>query len=235
MRTDGPPDYAWASGPTDIVPDFAWLADLPPLQVADPPDLPPAPAAEPGDLTVVAHRRIRNLAAYWHEHWPHSCATARLRPEAAQRLYRAADSLPDGFGLAVWDAWRDPALQQALHDTFYHEGSTLAPGYVSVPDPDPALCPPHASGGTVDLTLTWQHTPLALGTGFDAFRPEAHADALEGSGPSRERNLRRLLAQAMGSAGFVVLPSEWWHWEYGTRRWAAVTGEPVRYGATSVE
>jgi hypothetical protein len=68
----------------------------------------------------------------------------------------AAESLPRGFGLAVFDAWRPLAL-------FTAEG-------------DP---PPHLTGGAVDLTLSWQGTPLALGTGFDDFSSRAAADVFE--------------------------------------------------------
>jgi D-alanyl-D-alanine dipeptidase len=228
------PDYAWAgSTPEDagIAPEQRF-AGLPPVQPHRPESLPPAPDPVPGDLVPIHDARIRALAAYWHEGWAHAHPTALLRPEAAARLVAAARSLPDGFGLAVWDAWRAPALQKTLFDTYYADPD-LPPGYVSEPSPDPALCPPHASGGTVDLTLTWRHTPLQLGTPFDAFRPEAWADSFEPDGPQPVRDLRRLLAAAMGSAGFVVLQTEWWHWEFGTRLWASATGQPVRFGRTS--
>ncbi len=229
------PDYQWTGLPPEQVgvPDFDWLHQLPPVPVHRPAQLPPAPAPQPGDLVPVHHRGVRSLGAYWHEGWPHAEASAWLRPEAAQRLYQAADSLPTGFGLAVWDGWRDPRLQQELYDAYYADPN-LPPGFVSEPDPDPAHCPPHATGGTVDLTLTWQQQPLNLGTRFDAFVPAAAADALEADEPSTERNLRRLLAQTMTAAGFVVLSTEWWHWEYGTRLWAAATDQAPRYGRTSL-
>ncbi len=101
---------------------------------------------------------------------------------------------------------------------------------MAFPDPDPRRCPPHASGGTVDLTLTFENVALSLGTRFDAFVPDAAASALEPDGPAMERDLRRLQAKVMAGAGFVQHPQEWWHWEYGTRYWAAVTGGPVQFG-----
>lgn len=226
------PDYAWASADPQAagVVHGDWAVGLPPVVVArEDVALPEAPVGEGGELVQLAHVAIRVLAAYWHEGWPHGVPGAWLRPGAARRLAIAAESLPAPFGLAVWDAWRDPRLQAVLHDRVYRDGS-LAPGFVAYPDPDPARCPPHASGGTVDLTLTWHNVPLALGTRFDAFVPQAAAAALEPDGPVMARDLRRLLAHAMSGAGFVCHPQEWWHWEYGTRYWAAVAGEPVRYG-----
>lgn len=43
------------------------------------------------------------------------------------------------------------------------------------------------------------------------------------------RDNRRLLYHIMTDAGFVNLESEWWHYEYGDRHWAEVTGSPVLY------
>ena len=229
LRPGPLPTYDWASRQphSGLVGD--WAVDLPPVRAASTARLPDSPPPSPGDLEVVAHPRIRNLAAYWHEGWPHSGPTAWLRPEAATRLGDAVSRLPDGFGLAIWDAWRDPRLQQCLHDTVYQDTS-LPPDFVAEPDPDPRRCPPHATGGTVDLTLTWRNEPLALGTRFDAFVPEAAAAALEPDGPLPARDLRRLLASVLSACGFVVLPQEWWHWEYGTRWWAAVEGSRPLFG-----
>ncbi len=100
------------------------------------------------------------------------------------------------------------------------------------PDPDPRRPPPHLTGATVDLTLSFAGTPLALGTGFDDFTARAHADALEDE-PGVERDLRRLLLHAMHAAGFVVLDCEWWHFEHGTRYWAAITGHEPVHGPAS--
>jgi D-alanyl-D-alanine dipeptidase len=226
------PDYAWASADPHALglTRSDWAHGLPPVaRVVEPADLPDSPAVLEGDLVPVTHVAIRLLGAYWHERWPHAVAGAWLRPEAFTRLVSAVESLPAPFGLAVWDAWRDPRLQAVLHDRVYRDGD-LPPGFVAYPDPDPRHCPPHATGGTVDLTLTWHNTPLALGTRFDAFVPAAAAAALEPDGPALERDLRRLLARAMGGAGFVCHPQEWWHWEFGTRWWSSCTGQPVSYG-----
>ncbi|WP_281370752.1 M15 family metallopeptidase, partial [Nocardioides stalactiti] len=114
----------------------------------------------------------------------------------------------------------------------YAGGADIEPGFVSAPSADPATPPPHLTGGTVDITLAFDGSPLALGTDFDEFVPAAHADALEHE-PGLARDLRRLLWSAMTGAGFVVLTQEWWHFESGTRRWAAVTGGKPRYGAYS--
>ncbi|WP_395142979.1 M15 family metallopeptidase, partial [Armatimonas sp.] len=43
---------------------------------------------------------------------------------------------------------------------------------------------------------------------------------------------RRTLYGAMIEAGFVNYPNEWWHFEFGTRRWAGGRGMKVAlYGS----
>ena len=31
----------------------------------------------------------------------------------------------------------------------------------------------------------------------------------------------------LGGAGLVNYPTEWWHWSYGDRYWALLTGAPA--------
>lgn len=152
-----------------------------------------------------------------------------LRSDALRRLLAARRELPAGFGLAVFDSWRPLALQRELFDAAYGSGGNTVPGAVAPPSTDPRTPPPHLTGGTVDLTLSWQGRPLALGTGFDEFTALAATAAFEAD-PGPVRTLRRLLYWTLRGHGFVVLAEEWWHVEYGTRLWSTITGHEVRYG-----
>ncbi|MGC8461277.1 MAG: M15 family metallopeptidase [Candidatus Dormibacteria bacterium] len=151
-----------------------------------------------------------------------------VRSRVRELLIQAAAGLPNGFGISVADGWRPLDLQAELYEEAYAD-STLSPGFVSVPDPRPAFVPPHNTGGTVDCTLTYDGVALALGTHFDAFTEDARVDAFENY-PGTVRTLRRLLYWTMVETGFVSLPKEWWHYEYGTRRWSVIRREPVLYG-----
>jgi D-alanyl-D-alanine dipeptidase len=184
------------------------------------------PVDEP--LVRIEHRRIRVLSSYWHARWENALPGTWLRREAMAGLAAVADTLPDRYGLAVFDAWRPLALQQEIYQAAYSDPD-LPPGFVAKPSEDPATPPPHLTGGTVDLTLTIDGIPLALGTPYDDFTPAASADALEDA-PSAERDLRRMLFWAMRLNGFVVLADEWWHFERGTRYWAALQNQKPRYG-----
>jgi D-alanyl-D-alanine dipeptidase len=208
---------------------------LPAIHDPDPaPLVPPNPAAQSEPLIAVAghHDRIVDLATYAAAGWPGAPRRSIAREGALDRLAQAADRLPDGFGYAVFDAWRPLALQHRIFDHFYGPGSALEPGFVSVPSADPATPPPHLTGGTFDLTLTWLGQPLALGTAFDEFDVRAHTAAIEPE-PGVERELRRLLVHSLTAVGFVPMPAEWWHLEYGTRRWAAAHRTEPRYGAAA--
>jgi D-alanyl-D-alanine dipeptidase len=226
------------------------VADVVPTSALGSP-APPAPLTVPNHEPIVASEITSSSAtsdplvalvdgdgltlthAYHRKGWPGTHATAYARASIVPRLDRMIRALPDQFGLAIFDAWRPLALQAALHDAACADPQ-LPAGFVAEPCADPTAPPPHLTGATLDLTLTFDGQPLALGTGFDDFTDAAHADhfeqALPGSPESMVRDARRLLTGAMHAAGFVVLHAEWWHFEYGTRYWAAVTGHPPKFG-----
>ncbi len=206
-------------------------AACPPIgELVEPAEQPLAPPPAPDDepLVPVDLRAVRTLECYFHAGWDNARPSTLARSGVVDRLGAVTEALPEGFGLAVFDAWRPLELQAELHAAAYGD-DRLPPGFIAEPVAEPSRPPAHLTGGAVDLTLTWRGAPLALGTGFDDFTPAAHALAQE-SRPGPVRDLRRLLTAAMRSQGFIVLDLEWWHFEWGTRRWAAIRGESARYG-----
>lgn len=195
--------------------------------VTDPADQPLV--LDPTDdplVRLVEAERLRIVPAYLE--LPGGAPFLLAREEVADRAVRASKMLPTGFGLAVLDAWRPLVLQQHLFDVAY-ANPDLPEGFVTPPSADPETPPPHLTGGTLDVTLTWRGVPLSLGTDFDDFTETAHVAALEGTmDPSRD--LRRLLFWTMQAAGFAPIWCEWWHFEFGTRRWAAANGTDPLYG-----
>ncbi len=213
----------------DVPVDFV----VPPLpELVEPAVMAPVPVPAPRDheaMVRVAHSRIEVLSPYLDAGFVNAASDAFVRSAVLERLVAAAESLPDGFGLVVLDAWRPLALQAEMYEAAYAD-SSLPAGFVSAPSTDPSTPPPHLTGGTVDVSLTWRGHPLALGSGFDEFTERARTAAYESS-PGRVRQLRRLLYSVMRTQGFVVLDCEWWHFELGTRRWATITGTSPWYGA----
>ncbi len=197
---------------------------------------PPETRVEVGSdepMVPVVHRRIRVLANYWHAGWRSAIPSTWLRAGAFDRLAAVAESLPDRWGLAVFDAWRSLELQSELYNAAY-ENPALPEGYVAPPCSDPSTPPPHLTGGAVDLTLTFDGIPIAPKCGFDEMSAAAAIDHLEDD-PCPSRVLRRVLFRAMADQGFVVYRDEWWHFEYGTRRWAAITDARAIYGPATPE
>ena len=83
---------------------------------------------------------------------------------------------------------------------------------------DPARGSLHARGVAIDLGLAdLDGGPVPVPTAFDAFGPEAAADAPLPEGLARAN--REALKEAMHAAGFRVNPAEWWHYSrlYGWR------------------
>lgn len=191
------------------------------------------------------------LDGLWHRvavqpayaHLPGALRGCWLRRSAAERLLAAAAQLPAGYSLLVFDAWRPVRLQQALYDDFLARLRRENPRsssrqlekqcqeFVARPRADALRPAPHATGGAVDLTLCFEGKPVEMGTAFDDFSPLARTAALEADpcpNPTARDNRRRLF-WAMVEAGFVNYPGEWWHFCYGERLWAQVTGNPPIY------
>ena len=167
-----------------------------------------------------------------------------VRKTVAQMLLQASQNLPEGYQLKILDAWRPPAVQKALFDNYYNilcnapenaskskeELLEMAMQFVSYPSEDPKSPFVHATGGAVDLTIVDENgKELDMGTVFDDFSEVAHTDYFESSTSICIRNNRRMLYNAMIAAGFTNFTSEWWHYDFGDRFWAAMTRQDSIY------
>jgi D-alanyl-D-alanine dipeptidase len=159
---------------------------------------------------------------------------ALVRAGLADRLSAADALLPAGIRLRVVDGYRSVEEQQAIIASYAAELARLHPGigpsalerltsrFVS-----PVDVAPHPAGAAVDLTLVDVcGDELDLGTPVDA-TPESSDGrcwfAAAGIGPAARAH-RSLLAEVLGAQGLVNYPTEWWHWSFGDRYWALITG-----------
>lgn len=158
-----------------------------------------------------------------------------LHQDVLERMERAQRALPPGYQLLIWDAYRTPAAQRHLYEVTFQQflAKGMTPDQAAqeikgfVANPDGVF--PHGTGGAVDVTLTTDGLELPMGTDFDDFTPMAARDWFRDNPVTRELDPdaalnREVLFEAMESAGFVGLDSEWWHYEYGTARWGRLTG-----------
>ncbi|MGJ5798793.1 M15 family metallopeptidase [Streptomyces europaeiscabiei] len=164
-------------------------------------------------------------------------AYAQLRAGVLDRLVRAQSRLPDGLRLLFVEGYRPPSLQREYFEEYAAEQRVLHPDwpadrirtaasrYVSPPE-----IAPHSAGAAVDLTLVdADGRELDLGTRVNADPEESAGACYTGAdGISAEaRAHRETLGAALTAAGLVNYPTEWWHWSYGDRYWALMTGAPA--------
>jgi len=222
------------------------------------PPIPPLPE-EIGELPPVLHEcgepliplsrlspRIVLYPAYFHQGYDGAMEEIYLREKAARLLVQVAERLPQGYHLVALDGWRPCQLQASIYERFrqtllsqgWQEGEELdaeLDKFVAKPSNDIRNPAPHFSGGAIDLTIANADGWLEMGTPFDDFSDAAATRYYEELPSPSERELavrenRRLLYHLMAEAGFVNYPKEWWHYEYGTRRWAKETGQVAVYG-----
>lgn len=129
-------------------------------------------------------------------------ARCKLRRAVAQRLAKAADILrKQDRRLLVWDCYRPTSIQEKLWKLVLDER------YVA----NPTQGSRHSRGAAVDLALVDKDgNAVTLPTKFDEFSESAHrANALKGDAGVEARRLQA----AMKKAGFIGMPTEWWHFD----------------------
>ncbi|MCG5214686.1 M15 family metallopeptidase [Streptosporangium sp. KLBMP 9127] len=168
-------------------------------------------------------------------------AYTHLRVGLVDRLLIAQGRLPAGMRLLIVEGYRPLALQEHYFSRYAAQLRLANPTWTeefvhiqasrSLAPPEVA---PHVCGAAVDLTLAAADgTEVNMGTPVNA-GPEESGGACYTHHPEISPEAwanRRLLGDAMSAAGFVNYPTEWWHWSYGDRYWALMTGAPAaRYG-----
>ena len=162
-------------------------------------------------------------------------ATRRhVRAGVARRLVEADAALPVGIRLLVVEGLRTPAAQRAILAAYSDE---LRVGFAGIGEAEvqrltsryvaPLHVAPHVAGAAVDVTLIdGAGCELPMGTPVDATPEESGgAIAFDAADISAQARVNRsLLAEVLTGAGLVNYPTEWWHWSYGDRYWAHVTG-----------
>jgi D-alanyl-D-alanine dipeptidase len=172
-------------------------------------------------------------------------AFAYLRVGVLDRLLKAQAMLPQGLRLLFVEGYRPPSLQRKYFEEYANQ---LRAGHPEWPDErihsatsryvSPPDIAPHSAGAAVDLTLadTSGHE-LDLGTRMNADPEESegacYTHALDIS--DRARVNRTLLGSVLTAAGMVNYPTEWWHWSFGDRYWALITGKAAAvYGPKEI-
>lgn len=194
-------------------------------------------------LERVAGSGISVQAAYYQKNLKGSRQEVWLRKEVIERLRQAAQLLPPGRGLVVWDGWRSYQLQETLHRDVTRaiaaqqglSGRQLEQAvnrFVATPSRNPKCPSPHLTGGAVDLCLSDQHgNPLNMEGEFDELSDRSRTNYYENKPDYAEiRDRRRLLCAVMTHVGFSNYPEEWWHFDLGNQFHHQRVGGPARFG-----
>lgn len=140
---------------------------------------------------------------------------AYLVPEAMEMLKKANDYLRKkrmDLHLVVYDAARPRSIQEQMWSVV--EGTDLED---FVANPHKRGGGPHNFGIAVDVTLVdCTGHPIPMGSEYDYFGDRSRVDMEQqlfenGEITRRELLNRRLLREVMTHAGWIVEPSEWWH------------------------
>jgi D-alanyl-D-alanine dipeptidase len=171
-----------------------------------------------------------------------AAAHAYARASVAQRLRHAETHLPDGVRLLIIEAFRPIVKQRAIFDGYLEQLRLLHPDWdastltrAASRFVAPAEFAPHTAGAAVDLTLC-DYDGLEIDMGSpESATPEETGGRCYTDSPDIDdtaRGFRAVLGTALRAVGMVNYPTEWWHWSYGDRYWAFVTGQShARYAA----
>lgn len=166
------------------------------------------------------------------------------------RILNALEFIPKDYGLVIWDVYRPRAVQGKLFQwmreeickkfpTLSEEENYLeAKKYISPPSGvGDEYCPPHLSGGAIDLSLyeLASGQQLEMGTPFDDCSERAHSDYFDlkiqlSSEEKMIKERRQLLRAAMNKVGFTSYQYEWWHFDLGNLFWSQRTNCPAVFG-----
>jgi D-alanyl-D-alanine dipeptidase len=166
------------------------------------------------------------------------------------KLIQALHFIPEHYGFLVWDVYRPREVQGKLFNWMREEirrkyphlteeeNYTQSQKYMSAPSQiGDAYCPPHLSGGAIDLTLydITNNNELDMGTVFDDCSTKAHSNYfdLKIDLLPEEINIKKsrtILRTAMEKVGFTVYQYEWWHFDIGNIFWSHQVQKPPFFG-----
>lgn len=156
----------------------------------------------------------------------------RLRRIVFERIFAAQKQLPSGFRFVVFEAFRPRSRQiilwNAIIEKLKSEMHPLSEKDLHV-QAERLVANPHGfgsghqAGAAVDISLLLPSGEEAfMGTKVQEFNNKTITTCSTIS--EKEKELRLILKDSLESEGVINYPDEWWHFSYGDRLWAEVTG-----------
>ncbi len=154
----------------------------------------------------------------------------RIRSVVRDKIETAAEALPHGISFMIFEAFRPRSRQRALWQPVYNRIKKENPdwsvaqvyqqasNWVSPPD---GFGSGHQAGAAVDISLAKNGVEQDMGTPMQSFGPMTKTDTPV---TAQQRDNRDLLVTTLAAQSMVNYPAEWWHFSYGDRLWAEITG-----------
>lgn len=152
-------------------------------------------------------------------------------------LLRARYNLPKNYYFMIYEAYRPLASQKALWDEIVIKQSAQNPNMNIDSEDFISLCDKfvanpyrqgsgHQSGAAIDVSLVDSTgKEYDMGGGVRRFDNTAEYNCKTLSAEAEKNRL--ILKNALEDVGFVNYPSEWWHYSFGDRLWAKLTGSKI--------
>jgi zinc D-Ala-D-Ala dipeptidase len=165
----------------------------------------------------------------------------QVRAGVCDRLLRAQRLLPPDYRFLVIEGFRPVEVQSRCFERHASKvarrnpelGRTALHREVSVFVSPPEVAP-HCTGGAIDITLCHEdgaERDLGTPVNVDPFDC-ANACYTAATTVSEAAIVNRaVLGSALEVVGLVNYPTEWWHWSYGERYWAATRKTVAIYGS----
>lgn len=159
--------------------------------------------AVPGIEVDLRYKDSRNVLGQ--RLYPHNMPCL-VKSGTAAKLRQVMNLLSQrGYRLKIWDGWRPPEVQALFHDRLGHTGLFLDPKI---------MWSRHCTGTAVDVTLvTMKGRPVEMPTDHDEEGDHARYEAL--NAPKHVKRNLATLQHAMHQAGFLLIDTEWWHFDDG--------------------
>jgi len=149
-------------------------------------------------------------------------------------LKQARYHLPKNYNFIVYEAYRPMAAQVELWNSVVARLSAQYPQYDVNSEEFIAMCDVyaanphrqgsgHQSGAAIDVSLVNDNgIEYDMGGQVRGFDETADFDCPTISAEARHH--REILREALSKVGLVNYPAEWWHYSFGDRLWARLTG-----------
>lgn len=174
-----------------------------------------------------------------------------LRKTVYEKLKLAQSKLPPGYHFCLYEGYRSLALQKILFETQFSNVKQRHPDWnekdiffetIKLVSPvvnlDRTLnVPPHSTGAAIDVyLLNAQGEAIDMGIYPKDWMvdKDGRLSLTASTYISNEaKKNRQIMSEVLSAVGFVNYPTEYWHWSYGDRYWAYMSGKAyAMYGNT---